>query len=155
MKKYEFDAMVCKRDNMDATFIEFPYDVEKEFGVKGQVKVKAWFDGIPYRGSLARMGHWCHCLGITREIRKQIAKNPGDTVHIVLEQDLEERVVAVPEDFLRLLGQYPESLSFFEKLSYTHRKEYVRWIESAKKEETRASRIEKAMEMLKQGNKTK
>ncbi len=41
MQGYEFDAVIWKREGMDAAFIEFPFDVEKEFGAKGQVKVKA------------------------------------------------------------------------------------------------------------------
>lgn len=45
-------------------------------------------------------------------------------------------------------------LATFEKLSYTHRKEYCRWIAEAKKEETRSSRIAKAVEMLREGIKT-
>jgi uncharacterized protein YdeI (YjbR/CyaY-like superfamily) len=45
-------------------------------------------------------------------------------------------------------------LTFFESLSYTHRKEYCRWIREAKKEETRARRLEKAVEMLRDKVKT-
>jgi hypothetical protein len=155
MRKYEFDAPVLKHEGIDAAYIEFPYDVQKEFGVKGQVKVKAWFDGIPYRGSLAKMGHWCHLLGITREIRQMIGKNPGDVVHVILEQDLDERIVTPPEDFAQLLRQNTDASAFFEKLSYTHKKEYVEWIESAKKAETRQSRLIKAIEMLKKGTRSR
>jgi len=45
-------------------------------------------------------------------------------------------------------------LPVFTKLSYTHRKEYCRWITEAKKQETRLKRLEKAMEMLKKGVRT-
>jgi len=47
---------------MDAAYIEFPYDVYKEFGKRGQVEVKASFDGFEYRGSLVRMGMQSHCI---------------------------------------------------------------------------------------------
>ena len=61
----------------------------------------------------------------------------------------------VPEPPARILAHLPEKkeglLPFFEKLSYTHRKEYCRWITEAKKEETRLKRLGKAIEMLKQG----
>lgn len=46
MKEYEFDAVLLKHEGMNATFVEFPYDVEKEFGVKEQVKVHAMFDRV-------------------------------------------------------------------------------------------------------------
>ncbi len=52
---YAFDAVIRKVPDLDGAYIEFPFDVRKEFG-KGRVKVLAAFDGHPYRGSLVRMG---------------------------------------------------------------------------------------------------
>lgn len=153
MKRFEFDALIIKQEGIDSGYVEFPYDVEKEFGKKGMVKVKAAFDGYPYRGSLVKMGHACHLIGLTKEVRKAIGKNPGDRVHVVIEEDVEERTVNIPDDFKAALTADSGAGSFFERLSYTHRKEYVRWIEEAKKQETRRNRIEKAIEMLKNGKK--
>jgi hypothetical protein len=150
MKTYEFEAVIQKHPELDAAFVEFPYDVEKEFGTKGQVKVVATFDGYEYRGSLAKMGHPCHRLGLTKQVRAAIGKNPGDTVHIVLKKDEEPRVVEIPDDFGRLLDQHPTVRKYFEGLSYTHRKEYIRWITEAKKQETRDNRLQKAIEMLRE-----
>jgi hypothetical protein len=148
MKIYEFDAVIQKHPDLDAAFIEFPYDVEKEFGTRGQVKVIATFDGYEYRGSLAKMGHPCHRLGLTKQVRNAIGKNPGDTVHVVLRKDVEPRTVEIPEDLNKLLDRYPEAKAYFDGLSYTHRKEYIQWITSAKKQETRGRRLQKAIEML-------
>ena len=149
VKTYEFDAEIKKQDSIDAAFIEFPYDVEKEFGVKGQVKVLATFDGCEYRGSLAKMGHSCHILGMTQNIRASIGKRPGDVVHIILKKDDEPRIVEVPEDFSKCLEESELARSFFDTLSYTNRKEYVHWVESAKRVETREKRIKDAIAMLK------
>jgi hypothetical protein len=148
MKIYEFDAQIIKHDSIDAAFIEFPYDVEKEFGVKGQVKVNATFDGYEYRGSLAKMGHHCHCLGITQNIRKAINKQPGDTVHIVLKKDDEERTIDIPEDFKELLEANNSAKNFFQDLSYTNKRKFVEWISSSKKVETRERRLRDSIEML-------
>lgn len=148
MKTYEFDAEIKKQSSIDATFVEFPYDVEKEFGVKGQVKVQATFDGCEYRGSLAKMGHSCHMLGMTQKVRAAIGKKPGDIVHIILKKDDEPRVVDIPEDFKKSLEENEQALSFFNTLSYTNQKEYVRWIASAKKAETREKRVRDAIIML-------
>lgn len=93
-------------------------------------------------------------LGITQEVRKAIGKNPGDTVHIVIEEETEERMVEVPDDFMELMKNEAGMLEFFSKLSFTHRKEYVRWIVEAKKEETRKKRLVKAIEMLRDKTKT-
>lgn len=148
MKLYEFDAEIKKQPSIDATYVEFPYAVEEEFGVKGQVKVIAVFDGCEYRGSLAKMGPGCHILGMTQKIRALIGKKPGDTVHVILKKDDEPRIVELPEDFKRLLDENEAASGFFDTLSYTDRKTYVTWITSAKKAETREKRLKDAIAML-------
>lgn len=82
-KIYEFDAVLQKVPDIDGAYILFPYDLKKEFG-KGRVKVHAEFDGVPYTGSLVRMGTPQPILGVKKEIRAQIQKQPGDTVHVRL-----------------------------------------------------------------------
>lgn len=154
MKIYQFTSEIKRFDLQNAGFIEFPFDVEQEFGVKSRVKVKAKIDGVEYRGSLVKMGYNCHLLGITQEIRKRINKNIGDTVYIELQKDEEERIVEIPKDFQLILDKSDAIKNFFNSLSYTHRKEYVRWIESAKKEETRAERIQKSKIFLENNIKT-
>ena len=78
-KTYEFDAVILKVPDIDGAYIEFPYDVKKEFG-RGRVKVFATFDGEPYEGSLVRMGTPCHIIGIRKDIRAKINKQPGRCV---------------------------------------------------------------------------
>lgn len=78
---YEFDAVIQKNPDMDAAYIEFPYDVKKEFG-KRRVKVTAYFDGVKYEGSLVRMKTQCHIIGIRKDIRSIIKKQAGDSVHV-------------------------------------------------------------------------
>ena len=148
-KKYEFTAEILKHDGMDAGYIEFPYDVEEEFGTRGQVKVKATFDGHPYRGSLVTMGHDRHWLGVIKKVREAIGKGPGDRVHVIIQKDEKGRTVEVPEVLLGWLNEHPEEKDFFEDLAYTYQKEYVRWITGAKREETRERRLNKTFEMLK------
>ena len=148
---YEFEALILKNGNADTGYIEFPYNVEKEFGVKGQVKVLAKFDGTEYRGSLCRMKTEHHILIIPKNIRNKINKNAGDMVKVVIIKDTEERKVNIPDDFNEVLIKENDAFLFFEKLSFTHKKEYVNWFDEAKKPETRQKRILKAIEMLKNG----
>ena len=147
-----FKAPLLQHGKMNAAYVEFPFDVEDLFGKKGQVKIKAMIDNkILYRGSLANMGYDCHVLGITHEVRRQINKTFGDIIDIKLEQDLEERVVSIPDDVQTQLNKSKRASEFFESLSFTHRKEYMRWIESAKKEETRKKRIVEFIDKMKAG----
>jgi len=141
-EKIVFEATIVQHKGMNAAYVEFPYDVQKLFGTRGQVKIRAELDGkITYRGSLANMGAGCHVLGLTKEIRNQLGKGFGDTVAVTLEKDTEERNVEIPADISVILNQNPDYRSFFDSLSFTNRKEYIRWIESAKKEETRSNRL--------------
>src|SRR5437667_2895783 len=152
MKKYKFKAQL-QAGRGGGAYVFFPYDVEKEFGTKGKVPVQATFDGVPYKGSLFKYSYSQHVLGILKSIREQIGKQPGDTVDLAIWKDEELRTVEIPADFRNRLKK-ESLLPIFEKLSYTHRKEYCRWITEAKKEETRLRRLEKAVEMLRNGVKT-
>lgn len=87
-------------------------------------------------------------MGVTQKIRKEINKGPGDTIHVVLKEDIEPRVVEAPEDFAEMLNKHNEAKEIFDSLSYTHKKGYVRWIEEAKREETRKKRLQKSIEMI-------
>jgi hypothetical protein len=131
MKKYKFNAKLEAGDAGGA-YILFPYDTEKEFATKGKVPVKATLNGVPYTGSLIKYGHPLHMLGILIAIRTQIGKEPGDTIEVVLWKDEEVRTVEVPAEFKNLMKK-EGLLAGFEKLSYTHRKEYCRWITDARK----------------------
>ena len=135
-------------------FVEVPFDVEKEFGSK-RPKVKAMIEGISYRGILTRMGSDCHVLGIRKEIREQLGKTFGDALTITVEPDTEPRVIEVPAELKQAFKTEKEAKSLFDKLSYTHQKEYVNWIDEAQREETRQSRIAKTIEMLKKGQKAR
>jgi Bacteriocin-protection, YdeI or OmpD-Associated/Domain of unknown function (DUF1905) len=152
MKKYTFKAVILAGMGGGAG-VEFPYDVEKEFGTRGHVPVQATFDGAPYRGSLMNCGMAHHTLGVLEGMREKIGKGPGDTIDVVVWRDDAERTVEIPAEFARMLKKQG-LLEGFEKLSYSHRKEYCRWITEAKKEETRVARQEKAIAMLKRGVKT-
>jgi hypothetical protein len=152
MKKYKFKARIEAADPGGA-YALFPYDVEKEFGTKGKVPVKATFNGVPYAGSLVKYGNPQHMLPILKAIREQIGKGPGDMIEIELWKDAEQRTIEVPTQFKEAMEKQGV-ISIFDHLSYSHRKEYCRWIAEAKREETRLRRMEKAVAMLKNGVKT-
>ncbi len=152
MKTYKFKTKIEPAGG-GGMCVFFPFEVEKEFGTKGRVPVKATFDGVPYSGSLIKYGAPQHMLGVLKSIREQIGKGAGDTVEVTLEKDESERRVEVPGEFEKLLKK-AKVWAAFDQLSYTHKKEYVRWITGAKREETRAGRLAKSVEMLRAGVKT-
>ena len=151
--KQDFTATILNAGGGGA-YVEVLFDVEAAFGSK-KPKVKATFEGVPYRGMLTRMGTEHHVLIILKEIREKIGKTFGDEVNITVELDTEPRVIELPSELKKAFKTEKEAKAFFGKLSYTHQREYVMWINEAKREETRQSRIVKAVEMLKQGKKAR
>ena len=84
-KTYDFSAVIQKVADMDGAYIEIPFDVKAEFG-KGRVPVHVTFDGEPYDGSMVRMGTPGHIVGVRKDIRAKIGKQPGDTVQVTLRE---------------------------------------------------------------------
>jgi len=86
---HEFEAVIQKADDMDAAYIAIPFDIKAIYG-KGRLKVHATFDGEPYSGSIVNMGvkntdgSICYIIGIRKDIRARIGKQPGDTIHVTI-----------------------------------------------------------------------
>lgn len=153
-KTIQFSAIIQQNADMNAAFVEFPFSTEELFNKKGQVKIKALFDDkVEYRGSLVKMKSDCHILGLTQAVRKQLNKTFGDSVAVSLVEDKEERTVEIADDIAMIFNENQEAKSLFDSMSYTHRKEYIRWIEEAKKPETRENRKIKMIQMILNGKK--
>jgi hypothetical protein len=148
-QKLQFRALIEDAGGGGA-YVTIPFDVEQTFGKK-RLKVKATIDGEPYRGSLVRMGNPRHMLIVLKDIRKKIGKSFGDEVTIELEEDLEPRQVELPADLQLALQTDPKAQAIFNRLAYTHQKEYVRWITEAKRQQTRQKRIQQTIAMLIRG----
>lgn len=151
--KIDFTAII-EDAGKGGAYITIPFDVEQIFAKK-RVKVKAWFDGEFYQGSLVRMGGTEHILGVRKDIREKIGKSIGDVIHVVLEEDTEPRLVTIPPDFQSALENNPVAKAYFNQLAFSHQKEYVQWIEEAKRELTRQKRIDETIKTLNQGLKSR
>src|SRR5512138_2871494 len=126
VKKQTFTATIQNAGGGGA-FVEVPFDVEEVFGSK-KPKVKAMIEGVLYRGLLVRMGGPNHMLIILKGIREQIGKTFGDAVTVTVEPDTEPRLVEIPAELKKAFRTEKVAKANFDKLSYTHRKEYVTWI---------------------------
>jgi Bacteriocin-protection, YdeI or OmpD-Associated/Domain of unknown function (DUF1905) len=149
--KHTFTASIQNAGGGGA-FVNVPFDVEKAFG-SNKPKVKAMIEGVPYRGTLMRMGSESHMLIVLKGIREQIGKDFGDEIKVTVVPDDAPRLIEVPKDLMKEFKKDKEAKAFFDKLAYTHQKEYVKWIKEAKREETRQARVAKTIEMLKAGKK--
>jgi hypothetical protein len=134
------------------TVVVVPFDLKEVFG-SGRPPVRATVNGYTFRTTLFTMGGRA-LLGLNREVREAAAVEAGQEASIELERDDEPRTLEVPSDLAAALDADPALRETFDGFSYTHRKEYVRWIEEAKRKETRTRRVEKSIEMLREGVKT-
>jgi hypothetical protein len=112
--------------------------------------VAATINGETWRSTVVRMrGEFL--LGLSKEVRRQVGADAGQEVRVKLALDTVERTVEVPPALAVALAGDPEAATAYDKLAYSHRKEFARWIEEAKRDETRDRRVAKALEMLRAG----
>lgn len=126
-------------------FIPLTFDPKPVFG-KVRAPVKVTLNGYTFRSTIAAMGG-PPCIPLRRSNREAAGLEGGETLEVRLDLDIEERVVKPPADFVTAL----KAASAWERwtsLSYSHQREYAGAIEEAKKPETRARRIEGAVQMI-------
>jgi hypothetical protein len=137
-----------------ATGIQVPEDVVAALGSGNRPPVTVTIGGHTYRTTVARMGGR-FLIGLSAENRTAAGVAAGDEVDVGIELDAEPREVEVPADLAEALAHDDVARANFDGMSYTHRKEWVRWIEEAKKAETRATRLAKTVESLRAGKRVR
>lgn len=128
--------------------VEVPEEISKGFDEKGYIYVKGTANGYSFYSTLVPRGGGCHKLFLKGEIRKAAKVGEGDEVQLTLERDIASRELPVPADLDDSLASHPEASEEFYKLSTSHRREILLWINEAKKAETRLKRIEKTLDHL-------
>ncbi len=137
-------------DGGAAAWVIFPHDLKELYGIGNLVPVVATFDGIEYRGSIAKMGPRPLLL-IRSDVRRQLGKARGDSVEVTVTLDTATRKVDVPPELARALNHRPGARKQFDQFSYSNQREYVDWISSARREDTRDRRIDKAVRLISEG----
>lgn len=145
-EKQIFETTLEKHESMDATGIYIPFDVEQVFGAK-QVPVKVLINGIENRSTIVRRGGK-YMMVVPKHFRDAAGVKAGETITVEMERDTEPRTVEPPPDLLDALNENAQAKAVWEKLSYTHQKEYANAVLESKKPETRSRRIEKTIEEL-------
>ncbi|WP_263357852.1 YdeI/OmpD-associated family protein [Acidicapsa ligni] len=140
--------LVAKGPNGAWTHLIIPFDVVKVFGSKARVPVTGTLNDISFRNSVMPVGDGTHYMNINKELLAAANTKAGELVQVTMAIDKAERTVDVPEELQKSLKKNKEAASFFDSLAYSHKKEYVDWIVSAKKPETKTARVDKTIEML-------
>lgn len=153
MPTKRFRVLLEKAEKSEATGIAIPFEVLKVFGTRARVPVRGTINGFPYRSSIFPMGGGRHYMVVNKATREGANVTGGQTISVVMERDDEPRLITPPQDLARALKANKEAQSAWEKLSYTHQKEYAKAVEEARKPETRARRIENPIARLSSGKK--
>jgi hypothetical protein len=135
-----------------ATGIPVPAEVVEALGSGKKPPVRVTIGGHTYRSTVASRGKR-FLVPLSAENREHAGVVAGDQVDVDLELDTEPRTVAVPPDLADALASAPEARQFFDNLSFSQQQWYVIPIEQAKTPETRARRLAKAIDMLREGRK--
>lgn len=144
-----FTAKLVRMEGVGTwTYLVVPFDVEKAFGRGGQVKVAGTIAGVSFRSSLLPNGDGNHFLVVPKAVRDKAKAKVGDRVKVALGLDAAPRAVEAPPDLAKALVGNKAAKQAWEAFAPSHRKAYVAWIVEAKRQETRARRIEKAVVMM-------
>jgi hypothetical protein len=134
---------------MEERWIVVPVDAKALWG-EARPPVAGTLNGHPFRGRLAVYGGET-VLGFTKAFRAEAGVALGDVVEVELDRDEAPREVEVPPELQAALAGDAEARAAFDKLSFTHRREYAQWVAEAKRAETRSRRAAQALEMLHAG----
>ena len=142
-------TVVLERVQKTATMFRVPFDLEDAFG-RARPPVKVTVRGHTWRTTPGVYGGVGHIV-VNRAVKAATGVDAGDRVRITMELDTEPRRVTVPADLRAALAADPVAKTAFTKLSFTHRREYVEWVEEAKRAETRARRIAATVSRAREG----
>jgi len=142
-----------ERGGKTATGLLVPDEVVAALRAGKRPPVQVTVGGHTYRTTVASMGGR-FLVPLSAENRTAAGVAAGDDVEVDVLLDTAAREVNVPADLVDALERDDQARQFFDDLAYSHRKEWVRWIEESKKNETRTSRIVRAVESLRAGKRT-
>jgi len=146
-----FDAIVQKEGSF--TFVAIPFSPREVWGAKPRYQVTGTINGISVRGTLGAFGQE-YFLRLGAAWMRDSGIEPGENVKVRLSLEVpQEGNIAV--DIAKALSDNKKAKTFFEGLPIIYRKNFIRWIESAKREETRVRRINEMMKLLEEGKREK
>jgi hypothetical protein len=142
-----------ERVGRTATMFRVPFDLEQAFG-RARPPVLVTIRGHTWRTTPGIYGGVGHVV-VNRAVKAATGVDAGDRVSVTMALDTEPRVVDVPGDLRVALAADPDADAAFAKLSFSHRREYVDWVEEARRQETRSRRIVATVERVRAGGRAR
>ena len=152
MKKLKFKTKLVGQEGSSVAAVNAPFDVKEVFGTIARVPVRGTINGFAFRSSLMPMGG-CHYMAVNRNMREGAGCKAGDVVSVVMERDTAPRVVEVPAVLKKALAKSKTAQANWKRYSFSNQKEMALAITGAKQEETRARRLKRIMDIVRNGKK--
>lgn len=146
---FKFKTTLVGEKGSEVAAVKPPFDVPAVFGAK-RVPIKGTVNEFAFRSTLCNMGDG-YFFVVNKAMREGGKCKAGDEVDVVIARDREERVVEVPAYIKKAIATNKKAQTTWDSLSFTCKKEWVRAIEEAKREDTKKSRMEKMMGAMKAG----
>jgi len=133
------------------TFLVLPGNASAKLPTRGMTTVEGTINGYPFRAALVPDGQRSHWLKLTRKMREAAGAKVGDVVALEIMSPGKEPESRVPPDLRKALAAAPKARALWSDITPIARRDWIHWITSAKRSETRARRIDNACEMLAAG----
>lgn len=127
-------------------FVTVPTEIVRQ--LNGSRRISGTIESEPFDGSLIAHAGGAKAVLVTRELRDALQLAPGQEIEVALAADSRSRPVEVPDELAAALEGRPDVARTFAALAPSHRREYAEWIAQAKKSETKAARVERALGMI-------
>jgi len=135
------------------TFLVLPGDASAKLPTRGMTTVEGTLNGHPFCATLEPDGQKSHWLKVDKKLREAVGAEPGDVVSLEIMPVEKEPEPQVPADLRKALAAAPNARVLWSDITPVARRDWIHWITSAKRSETRARRVENACEMLAAGKK--
>lgn len=133
------------------TFLVLPRDASAKLPTRSMTAVEGTLDGHPFKATLEPDGQASHWLKVDRKLREAAGAQPGDTIELEIRPAERQPEPEVPDDLRKALDDSPEAQATWSDITPIARRDWIQWITSAKRAETRARRIDNACDMLGSG----
>jgi hypothetical protein len=133
------------------TFLVLPGNASAKLPTRGMTTVEGTINGYPFQATLEPDGQKSHWLKVTRKMRETTGAEAGDKVSLEIMSVEKEPEPQVPADLRNALAAAPKARVSWSDITPVARRDWIHWITSAKRSETRARRVENACEMLAAG----
>jgi len=133
------------------TFLVLPASASAKLPTRSMVSVEGKFGGQPFQATLEPDGEGSHWFKVDEALRAAADVEAGDTVELEIAPVAQEPEPAVPADLRKALAASPQAQATWRDITPVARRDWIHWISSGKKAETRVKRIDTACDKLASG----